>query len=368
MHSFQAVLAAYGQPLAPDEKARAGLEITLSGSRIDFAALTVAQQTDVLRRVVHCRRSMDELASRNPFLRTAIVSLEDDACCAAIEQNAAIVRRRYSVNEAGEHLAELHRRLLASPRSRVWSPSPRRRYTERLPRRQPFSPGVPMKSREEHLAMIRRMSRPMDPIPTGVAAILKPLRQVEAILFDVYGTLLISGSGDIGSGDRSQHASAFGQAIGDAHLTLLAEGAVGVECLRETMLEQHRRGRAAGVEWPEVDLLEVWRATLGELHRRKQIRGDVAAVDVPTLSLRYELLTNPVWPMPEAAECLMELARRGLRLGVISNAQWFTPLLFPALLGGELDAIGVARELQVFSWQLGCASPARSCFGVRRTS
>jgi putative hydrolase of the HAD superfamily len=80
------------------------------------------------------------------------------------------------------------------------------------------------------------------------------------------------------------------------------------------------------------------------------------------MSRRCRYATNPVWPMPGAAECLTELANRGIHTGLISNAQWFTPLLFPVLLGGELDALGIGPDMQFWSWRAGCAKPSEHLF------
>jgi putative hydrolase of the HAD superfamily len=218
-----------------------------------------------------------------------------------------------------------------------------------------------MMPRDKHLTIVRQYSRPMEPIPTGEPARVHPLRNIEAVLLDVYGTLFISSSGEIGAVDDDSSAAAFRLALTDMGLTLLTDGAEGVRTLRRTIERFHEQARQSGVEYPEVDIIEVWRATLDDLRRRGQLAGD-GEVDLPTLSLRYELLTNPVWPMPGAAACLTELSNRGLHLGLVSNGQWFTPLLFPALLGGELDALGIVSEMQFWSWRAGRAKPDESMF------
>jgi putative hydrolase of the HAD superfamily len=219
-----------------------------------------------------------------------------------------------------------------------------------------------MKTRDEHLAMIRQACKPMEPIPTGATAELQPLRNIEAILLDVYGTLLISASGEIGTGDDSLRSAAFEQVIGDAGLSLHTDGTLGCRSLQNTIHRHHHRSREAGIDFPEIDIIEVWRDTLKQLAEQGQVKSDIDQVDYHTMSLQYELLTNPVWPMPGARDCMMELSRRGIRIGLISNAQWFTPLLFPALLGGELDAIGIGTDMQFWSWKFGYAKPGQKLF------
>ena len=76
---------------------------------------------------------------------------------------------------------------------------------------------------------------------------------------------------------------------------------------------------------------------------------------------------NPVWPMPGVAETLQTLRRRGKVLGVVSNAQSFTPRLF-AVAGGELEdfgsleQLGVDHDLQFFSFESREAKPGTSLY------
>ena len=60
---------------------------------------------------------------------------------------------------------------------------------------------------------IRKLSAPLEPIPTGTALRLEPLDDVETVLFDIYGTLLISGSGDVGTAAATDSAEALTQAL-----------------------------------------------------------------------------------------------------------------------------------------------------------
>lgn len=215
-----------------------------------------------------------------------------------------------------------------------------------------------MTTHDTYVAIIRQASRVLAPFPTGESARLKPLNHIEAVLLDVYGTLFISSSGEIGASDNASHGMAFRHALTDGGLILLVDGMEGVACLRTTIQESHERSRQRGIEFPEVDMIEVWRVVLRLLQQRGQLVGDVTQVDIASLSLRYELLTNPVWPMPGAGEVLTELGKRGIHLGLISNAQWFTPLLFPALLGRELDVLGIQSDMQYWSWRNGQAKPS----------
>ena len=52
---------------------------------------------------------------------------------------------------------------------------------------------------EDHIPRIKALSRPLEPLPTHYPTRMVPLTGVRAVVFDIYGTLLISGSGDIGT-------------------------------------------------------------------------------------------------------------------------------------------------------------------------
>ena len=47
-------------------------------------------------------------------------------------------------------------------------------------------------------AIFRLHSQPLEPHPTGTAPQLRRLEHIKAAAFDIYGTLVISGVGDIG--------------------------------------------------------------------------------------------------------------------------------------------------------------------------
>ena len=52
---------------------------------------------------------------------------------------------------------------------------------------------------------IKQASAPMAPVPTGTSSTGVPLQNIRAVLFDVYGTMLVSGSGDIGLAAAAEH-------------------------------------------------------------------------------------------------------------------------------------------------------------------
>ena len=201
-------------------------------------------------------------------------------------------------------------------------------------------------------ALIRARSTPLDPLPTGTEPRVERLDGVRAVLFDVYGTLVISGSGDVGVNAAAGRSEAFVQSLQAAGLPADIDGDAGVAALRAAIDADHADAKARGVEYPEVDIRDIWADALESLDAPPPDDDALARV-----SLDYECRTNPTAAMPQAAETLRELKARGLLLGIVSNAQWFTPHLFPAHLGDTLDGFGFDPDVRAWSWEHRRAKP-----------
>ena len=201
-------------------------------------------------------------------------------------------------------------------------------------------------------ALIRDLSSPLEPLPTGTPADLRDLHGIRAVLFDVYGTLVISGSGDVGVNAAADRAGAFGAACEAAGTPCADRGEAGVAALRAAVDADHAAARARGVEYPEVDIREIWRAALADLGVTEP-----RSATVERSAVEYEARTNPTWTMPHAADVLRDLRGRGLLLGIVSNAQFFTPHLFPAHLGDTLAGFGFDPDVRAWSWEHRRAKP-----------
>jgi len=216
----------------------------------------------------------------------------------------------------------------------------------------------------EIVRLVRAWSRPAEPQPTGLQPRLAKLGCVRAVLFDIYGTLFVSALGEIGGESAAAPESAFLDALGKLGLRFpnhLADK--GIEVLRGTIERIHAEARQRGVDWPEVDIVEVWQRTLTEFSRQGLLQGPVPdRARLAVLAVEFEVRVNPVWPMPGAADTIKRLAAAGLKLGIISNAQFYSLALFPALLGGDLDELGFDPALRFFSFQHGVAKPSLAMF------
>ena len=229
--------------------------------------------------------------------------------------------------------------------------------------------------------IFRKHSRPLEPLPTGEVPVLRSLPGIRAVLFDVYGTLFISGSGEVGTARPPDHPSGgarrcpraaglgptpqdpLGEALHAMGIATAAPAGLGVEYLFALIEVSHGQSHAAGIDHPEVDIVELWTKTLGELARQGVIDEEAArAADPRRLAVEYEARTNPCWPMPHLTECLDGLRQGGRILGLVSNAQFYTPELFEALTGKSAQQWGFLPELEYYSYRYGCAKPGLGLF------
>lgn len=210
----------------------------------------------------------------------------------------------------------------------------------------------------------RRTACPAAPVPTDMPERVDPLDGIRGVVFDIYGTLFVSAAGEIGhAGD--DHAASFHEVL-QRHWRGVPSrdaGAAGVVIWRAAIRRAHAAARARGTAHPEVDIRDIWLETLAALQREGKIEvAPVEAAMIERMAIAYEAAVNPVWPMPDAGAVLTTLKRRGLILGIVSNAQFFTPYLFDALLGQSLECLGFPAELCVWSYRLGEAKPSVRLF------
>ena len=199
---------------------------------------------------------------------------------------------------------------------------------------------------------IRAHCRPLESIATDTAPSLQKLPDIRAVLFDVYGTLIISASGDIGLDSGSHRAQALAEVASQFGVTLECSSEQGIALLEQTIREEHARAKSRGVDYPEIEIRETWEHVLSQIAGASQLD-----LDCGLWSLEFELRVNPTWTMPGARELLDDLQRQGLVIGIVSNAQFFTPMLFPALLDKSLEDWGVTPELSFFSFEHRRAKP-----------
>lgn len=213
-------------------------------------------------------------------------------------------------------------------------------------------------------SMILNQSQPLQPVATSEEPKLRKLHGIRVVMFDIYGTLLISGCGDIGTIQTLAKGRAFVAALSANGISIHGGGDEGVQVLLDEIAADHQRSRRIGVEHPEVDIVDIWRRTLTRLAESGLAVPAVEPTlpDFQRIALDYELRSNPVWPMRHARECLSELHHMGMLLGLISNAQFLTIEIWKTLLQTNLRDFLIDKDLQFYSYVHGHAKPGLGLF------
>lgn len=178
---------------------------------------------------------------------------------------------------------------------------------------------------------------------------LAQLDNIRAVVFDVYGTLFSSGVGDISLATEDNRDAALRSTLTENEIKILVDDPSKRfdERLHQVIHKHQNTRRNEGIRYPEVDIRQVWVDLLGELEQEAWID---ATPDSPieTLVIDYETRVNPTQAMPGLADTLEKLRQFG-PLSIISNAQFYTPMLFEAFLDADLETIGFCSKCNVWS-------------------
>lgn len=197
------------------------------------------------------------------------------------------------------------------------------------------------------------LSNPMSPIPTGMEARLKKLSDIRFVMYDFYGTLFLSGVGDIGIDDGTTDAALMNEALEGAGLTIKSENA-GNRCLElynEAVVLETDVLKKEGIETPEPDIRRIWEHVLSRLKAEELIETAADLQTAMRISVEFEARMNPVWPADGVIEALSDLKERGFRQGIISNSQFYTPIVLETLTGKSIDELGFDNRLMHWSFE-----------------
>lgn len=194
---------------------------------------------------------------------------------------------------------------------------------------------------------------PVSPVPTSLTPSGKLEEKIEGILFDVYGTLFISRSGDIGMAKKKSPQT-------EKLEKLLQKFGIKKDCqlvlnrFYAAIENQHERLKEQGIDFPEVEIDQIWMQVL-ETDDLETVREFAVA---------YELIANPVYPMPNLETLLSACQNSNMVMGIISNAQFYTPYLFNWFLGSSPEDLGFRPELILYSYKFGYAKPSAYMFQI----
>lgn len=205
------------------------------------------------------------------------------------------------------------------------------------------------------------------PIETGVTPDFSKDESIKAVIFDIYGTLLVSSSGDIDQAEIS--TKNLEEAFKASNIEIVNPENNSLEHILHdfeyTIKICHQEAKKNQVPHPEIDILSIWEIVL--LHARRKglicFNGDA---NIMRMTCVFEFLSNKVYPMPGMKAVLAELTHRKYPLGIVSNAQFYTPVLMNYFLN---NVVGLDEEIKtfdpdltVYSYKLGIGKPDTNLF------
>ena len=197
------------------------------------------------------------------------------------------------------------------------------------------------------------ISKPLDPLDTGTDPKLQKLDGVEVLAYDFYGTLFISGVGDIGVDDGNFDSDILIDVLNDSGVTIENEKA-GEEAFKlyNVVVEEHMKQlEDQEIEFPEPDIRSVWKSVLTRMRDQSLITFSDNDSLYDRISVEFEARMNPVWPMPDVVETLSYFKESGVTQGIISNSQFYTPIVLEALTGNPLNKLGFSEGLLHWSFE-----------------
>jgi putative hydrolase of the HAD superfamily len=204
-----------------------------------------------------------------------------------------------------------------------------------------------------HDSRLQDLIHYLAPIPSRYPAGGRLNEPVRVVIFDIYGTLFISSAGGIGT-PKTDAPSVSGLDDLCRQYGIVASPDQISKRLLQSISAAHQRKKGIGISHPEIEIDAIWQDIL-KWPDRNRIRN---------FAIAYECTVNPTYPMPGLDETLRTLRHRGLKMGIISNAQFFTPLLFEWFLGAPPANLGFDENLTLYSYQYGEAKPSRTLFDI----
>jgi len=201
--------------------------------------------------------------------------------------------------------------------------------------------------------LLSKYIKPIFPCPSSFHRSGKLEDKIHCILFDIYGTLFVSDSGDIGIAKRQSYKSEELEKL----LNKCGIQQTPPEILNRffaTIDNAHQALKEKGVDFPEVEIDRIWMRVL-----------EIDDLDiVRAFAMEFELIVNPVYPMPNLEKTLSACKDLDVLLGIISNAQFYTPYLFKWFLDSSPEDRGFHPDLIFYSYKFGYAKPSIFMFNV----
>ena len=202
-------------------------------------------------------------------------------------------------------------------------------------------------------------SAEMKPAPTLLKPFIRLDPAIKAFVFDVYGTILVSASGDI---EESVISTENLQTALDASDIELVNSLPDPQLVLSSILEDfkqmirnyHQLNRSEDKPYPEINILDIWEEIIMNYHNQNRLLLN-GPLCIKCFTFVFEVLSNRIYPMPGMKEVINCLAEKHFPLGIISNAQFYTPVILNFYLHDTITeseyVMPFDKDLTVFSYQ-----------------
>jgi len=201
--------------------------------------------------------------------------------------------------------------------------------------------------------LISKYIKPISPLPTDLHQSGNLDEKIQCVMFDIYGTLFVSESGDINiSKKESKGTWKIERLLQKFDIRETPQALF--ENLFNEIEKKHEVLRENGIDYPEVEIDQIW----------MRILGNRSPEEIRAFALEFELIVNPAYPMPHLKQMLSGLKDRNILMGIISNAQFYTPYLFNGFLNSNSKDLGFHPILTLYSYKFGYAKPSTFMFQI----
>jgi putative hydrolase of the HAD superfamily len=199
------------------------------------------------------------------------------------------------------------------------------------------------------------------PAQTGLEPQLQLKTTVRAVFFDIYGTLLISSSGDVDEAGFSPRN--LKQAFRDGGYQIKTDLEAPWQSMISKFIEIVKETLKSSVTperpFPEIDIRSAWQSLVDQAEKSGYVKT-LPGSDPDKAIICFEILSNPVFPMPGMAEILHHFKSLGLPMGIVSNAQFYTIHLMNYFLNNPTDDNNIGGfdpDMCIFSFKEGKGKP-----------
>lgn len=211
--------------------------------------------------------------------------------------------------------------------------------------------------------IIQTLSKPLETISTNIKPKLKKISDIRAVIFDIYGTLLISNVGRNSLSESPLESdTAIKEALEASNFEILETDIKFGEIYTEHISTHYGIRQSEGIVYPEINIADVWQDYLNELFSQGIIDGDLTERSIRRVILNYEFRVNPVWPRPGTLEFLRTIQDNNIYSGVISTAQFYTSLALETLYQNSLDTLGFKKSICIWSYEHKHLKPSNILF------